>query len=153
MKRMIVLMAVLFLVMATMGLAQLRLGIRAQDTYNGVMITEVMPGYPAYGYLQPGDIVVAAQIYPNYYPNPIPMGPGGGGVVLMGPMNQQIVIQNYAWNANSIYSMYQLQNIILNAPVNSTLVIWVRRWGVVYSFVIQLMDNWNQGVVMMMQIP
>ncbi|HPE69566.1 MAG TPA: hypothetical protein P5560_05510 [Thermotogota bacterium] len=154
MKRTMVVVAVLFLVLGTMALAQqMRLGIVTQNTYSGVSILNVIPGYPAYGNLQVGDVVVAAHVFPNTSPQPIAMGYGDMRICAVGPGNQQTNLQSYSWYNSRIYSAAHLQSVIFGAPYHSTLVIWVWRWGTMYQFVIQLLDSGGPGQIFMNSVP
>ena len=138
MKKAIILMAVLAVIMAGLGFSQLRLGISAQNTYNGVMVTDVFNGYPAAGILRTGDIVQYAKVV--YNSQPVVMG---SDLVVMG-MNQKVIVN--LSTAGRSYGQYinsssQLQSLVLGAPRNSTVVLTVNRNGYYRTYAIGLFNN------------
>lgn len=114
----------------------LRLGITAVDHYQprGARVTAVHSGYPAYGNIQVGDILTHVGLYDG---------------TVMGGIGGQITIGNVTIQVNvpigtPIQSVTQLQSMILNAPNNSVVTIWVLRGGQYRVLVIQL-ANLTQG--------
>ena len=87
MKKAIILMAIMAVIVAGATFGQLRLGITAQDTYNGVMISAVHYGYPASGILRSGDIVRYAKVI--YNSQPVMMS---GNLMVMG-MDQKVIVR------------------------------------------------------------
>lgn len=117
----------------------IRLGIATTDNNgNGVLVTQVLQGYPAYGQIYPGDVIVSAQViqgqvmvYNNYVSGPgfygYPTSPSG------------------TW----IYSSSQLQSVILSAPWSSSLILWLYRYGNPMMLVIQLVNAYSPPIFMM----
>ena len=138
MKKTIILVAIMAVIITGATFGQLRLGITAQDTYNGVMVTAVHYGYPASGILRSGDIVRYAQVI--YNSQPVVMG---GNLMVMG-MDQKVIVNLSACpNGYGQYvtSSGQLQSIVFGAPYNSTIVLTILRNGCTRTYAIGLLNN------------
>ncbi|MEA1884314.1 MAG: hypothetical protein U9N62_07345 [Thermotogota bacterium] len=138
MKKAIILVAIMAIIIAGATFGQIRLGITAQDTYNGVMISAVHYGYPASGILRNGDIVRYAKVI--YNSQPVMMS---GNLMVMG-MDQKVIVNLSAYpNGYGQYvtSSGQLQSIVFGAPYNSTVVLTVQRNGYMRTYAIALLNN------------
>jgi len=138
MKKASFIFVVLMVALMGLGFSQLRLGIGAQTTYDGVMITDVFYGYPAYGNLQTGDQVVYARVIRQSKPVVC-----GNGVVVMGTHGNNINI-NISINNNvnqNIFDAEQFQRIVLSSPADSTLILTVRRYGRLKTYAINLLND------------
>lgn len=134
MKKVIGLLVVMVILVSGLTMAAgLRLGIGIYDNYpSGARIAEVFQGYPAYGYLFPGDLIMSIGYYYGnvaiYY-----------GYATMG--NARVSTANPS--GTTIYNASQCQSMIMNAPYNCTVAIWVNRNGNYQLIIIQLLDPNN----------
>lgn len=119
---------------------QLRLGIGVSDNGgNGVRVSQVFYGYPAYGNLQVGDIITYVD-----YVNSGPVLLGKSGLAKIG--NLQVKANRpRGWK---IWNTGQLQQIILGSPWNTVVVIWVERYGWNFCFIVRLLDPNSGGGVL-----
>jgi S1-C subfamily serine protease len=133
------------MIIAGTAFSQLRLGIQAENTYNGVMISGIFSGYPAASFLRVGDIVRYAQVV--YNSQPVVMG---NDLVVMS-MSQKVIVNLSNTNSYGQYinSSTQLQSIILSAPYNSTVVLTLLRNGYSVTYAIGLLNNSSNPVIMM----
>jgi len=108
----------------------IRLGISSVDNNgNGVLVTQVLQGYPAYGQLFPGDIIRSVQIIQ-------------GQVMVYNNYVQAYNFYGYPQTPSGtwVYSSSQLQSMILSAPWNSSIILWIQRYGSPMMLVIQLVN-------------
>lgn len=143
MKKGLGIFLVLCLIGASIGLASgLRLGISAIDHPYGAQVVEVYYGYPAYGYLMPGDLVTNV----GYYYGNVAIFQG---YATMG--NTRI----YAYNPSGtkVYGSQHLQSMILGAPYNCSVAFWILRNGNNRLMVIQLLNPNGGNTPVPMMVP
>jgi len=102
------------------------LGIHIEGHPFGVIVTNVLSGYPASGRIQIGDILTHIQFLPHG-----PVSSLGGGMVGIG-MN---VLSVNAPSGIPIQNTMQLQSMLASMPPGQAIAIWMRRGGVYRLFV------------------
>jgi len=137
MKKRIIIALVLMVGLVGIGFSQLRLGVGAKNTYDGVVITDVFYGYPAYGILKPGDIVKYARLVKQS--KPVVCDNGVKVLGMHGNFSIHITVDHNP--ARNIYDSGQFQNLVLSAPVNSTLILTVERYGRHKTYTINLLND------------
>ncbi len=126
--------------------------------YNGLRVEQTAAGYPAFGVLQPGDIITEALLIPNSQIWSNPYNPLGGFVMQLNPyfpLSSQI---SGPW-----YQMYGLQYMntidqnafaafIGNAMYGSNVVLRLFRpgWNA-WTYASVVLDTFGNGSVWMMQ--
>ncbi len=103
------------------------IGIHVENHPQGVVVTNVLSGYPAHGRIQPGDVLTHFGFYP---PGPVQFF--GGNHVTIG--NTTVSISPPTGNV--IQSVSHVQNIMANRPAGYSIALWVRRMGIYRLFVI-----------------
>jgi len=146
MKRTVILLVGLLALLSVVGLSNgLRLGIAAVDNYGGgAMITDVYYGYPAYGQIYQGDVIT----HVGYYSGNVVMF---NGYCTMG--NVKVYVNRP--QGQRVYGSQHLQSLILGAPYNTVVTLWINRGGYTLMLVIQLRNpnSGNEQVMMMMVKP
>jgi hypothetical protein len=165
MKKIVI--TVLILLIVTLGFS-IRLGVQLQNFngyyngmyLNGVRVTATAPGYPAYGYLQPGDIITEAIMLPNSQIWGNPGMPNGGALISFNPyypLNQQLMQlaqYNYQYNYTQTTSYTAMVNFINSAPYYSNIIMRIYRpsWNS-WTLASVVLDSNGQGSVWMMPMP
>lgn len=102
------------------------LGVYVEDHPLGVIVTNIMGGYPAAGRIQNGDVLTNIRFLSNGAVTSL-----GGGMVRIG-MNTINV--NFP-SGTPIQNTSQLQSFIANIPMGNAAAIWILRGGVYRLFV------------------
>ncbi len=153
--------SILILLLVSVNLFALRLGVQSQSWggfiqgtyYTGVVVNQTAAGYPAYGLLQPGDIITEGIIIPNSQMWNNPGNPNQGAVVALSPY-QTLGSQMYLFNqfmfgpSYANFSNWNVFNSFINsAPFSSNVIfrIFRQQWNswTLASIVLDSSGNWN----------
>lgn len=102
------------------------LGIHIEDHPFGVIVTNVLSGYPAFGKIQIGDILTHIQFLPQG-----PVSSLGFGMVSIGTNAVSVNVPS----GTPIQNTLQLQTMLASMPPGQAIAIWMRRGGVYRLFV------------------
>ncbi len=105
---------------------QPKLGVYIEDHPLGVIVTNVLNGYPSFGKIQNGDILTHILFLSHGAVTPL-----GGGLVRIGMSTVSI---NFP-NGTPIQNTSHLQTITANMPLGHAAVIWILRGGIYRLFV------------------
>jgi hypothetical protein len=168
MKRFLI--AITLILLVTTLAFSVRLGVQLQNFngyvngqyLNGVRVTQTAMGYPAYGYLYPGDIITEAIMLPNsqIWGNPNNPNPNQGALISFNPyysLNQQLgqLAQfNYQYNYTQTYNYTTVLNFINSAPYFSNIILRLFRpqWNS-WTLVSVVLDSSGQGSIWGMPQP
>ena len=166
MKR-IFIACILILLITTMAFS-VRLGVQLQNFngyvngqyLNGVRVTQTAMGYPAYGYLYPGDIITEAIMLPNSQIWGNPNMPNQGALISFNPyysLNQQLgqLAQfNYQYNYSQTFNYTTMLNFINSAPYFSNIILRLYRpqWNS-WTLISVVLDSAGQGSIWGMPQP
>jgi len=157
----------LILLITTMAFS-VRLGVQLQNFngyingqyLNGVRVTQTAMGYPAYGYLYPGDIITEAIMLPNSQIWGNQFNPNQGALISFNPyysLNQQLgqLAQfNYQYNYTQTYNYTTMLNFINSAPYFSNIILRLYRpqWNS-WTLISVVLDSAGQGSIWAMPQP
>lgn len=166
MKRFLI--AITLILLVTTIAFSVRLGVQLQNFngyvngqyLNGVRVTQTAMGYPAYGYLYPGDIITEAIMLPNSQIWGNPNNPNQGALISFNPyysLNQQLgqLAQfNYQYNYTQTYNYTTVLNFINSAPYFSNIILRLFRpqWNS-WTLVSVVLDSSGQGSIWGMPQP
>src|SRR6056297_3793526 len=166
MKRLLITMS-LILLLATMAFS-VRLGVQLQNFngyvngqyLQGVRVTQTAMGYPAYGYIYPGDIITEAIMLPNSQIWGNPNNPNQGALISFNPyysLNQQLGQLgqfNYQYNYSQTYNYTTVLNFINSAPYFSNIILRLYRpqWNS-WTLISVVLDSAGQGSIWAMPQP
>jgi len=166
MKRFLITMSLIVL-LATMAFS-VRLGIQLQNFngyvngqyMSGVRVTQTAMGYPAYGYIYPGDIITEAIMLPNSQIWGNQYNPNQGALISFNPyytLNQQLMQLgqfNYQYNYTQTYNYTSMLNFINSAPYLSNIILRVYRpqWNS-WTLISVVLDSAGQGSIWAMPQP
>ncbi len=166
MKKILVLLVLITLI--TSFAFSVRLGVQLQN-YNGyingqyltgVSVTQTAMGYPAYGYLYPGDIITEAIMLPNSQIWGYQYNPNQGALISFNPyysLNQQLgqLAQfNYQYHYTQTYNYTTMLNFINSAPYLSNIILRLYRpqWNS-WTLISVVLDSYGQGSIWAMPQP
>jgi hypothetical protein len=128
--------------------------------YSGVRVEQTAPGYPAYGVLQPGDIITEALLIPNSQIWNNPYNPNGGFMMQLNPyypISGQISVpwyQVYGLQYMNTTDQNAFSAFIGSAMYGSNVVLRIFRpgWNA-WTLASVVLDTYGNGSVWMMQSP
>ncbi len=167
MKRMLI-VGLLIVVLFGTNLFAIRLGAQIVDWngfiqgqfYQGALVQQTAPGYPAWNTLFPGDIITEGILIPNSQIWQNPGNPQQGYLISFNPyapLNQQLWnLQQYglAYNYQGNVRYATLLNMIQTAPYFSNVVfrVWRPQWNS-WTLISVVLDTAGQGSIWVMPQP
>ncbi len=162
------LIAITLILLITTVAFSVRLGVQLQNFngyvngqyLQGVRVTQTAMGYPAYGYIYPGDIITEAIMLPNSQIWGNPNNPNQGALISFNPyysLNQQLMQLgqfNYQYNYTQTYNYTSMLNFINSAPYFSNIILRLYRpqWNS-WTLISVVLDSAGQGSIWAMPQP